>query len=242
MAIAKSNNKFTPIIASAAIFFGLTSLGLTLGYALIEFKQLERTVVVKGLSEREYPADQVVWPIQYIVVGNDLKDLYEELEKNSNTIRAFLADHGLPDEDVSVGFPAITDKSVHNYGSPSAPEFRYSAANTITVLSSEVAKTREVMRALSSLGKQGIAFTGDAYQMQTEYLYTTLNDVKPDMIEEATQNAREVAEKFANDSRSKLGKIRTATQGQFSISERDTNNPQIKKLRVVSTVEYYLVD
>jgi hypothetical protein len=62
------------------------------------------------------------------------------------------------------------------------------------------------------------------------------------MIEEATRNAREVAQKFAEDSDSRLGKIRQASQGQFSIEPRDTNNPHIKKVRVVSTVEYYLSD
>jgi hypothetical protein len=84
--------------------------------------------------------------------------------------------------------------------------------------------------------------TGGDYQSQTEYIFTRLNEVKPEMIEEATRNAREVAQKFAADSQSRLGKIRRASQGQFSISERDRNNPHIKQVRVVSTVEYYLSD
>jgi len=62
------------------------------------------------------------------------------------------------------------------------------------------------------------------------------------MVEEATTKAREVATKFAEDSQSKLGKIKRASQGQFSIAARDNNNPHIKKIRVVSTVEYYLSD
>lgn len=98
------------------------------------------------------------------------------------------------------------------------------------------------MRELSDLGKKGIVFSGGNYQSQTEYLFTRLNEVKPEMIEQATRKAREVAEKFASDSKSTLGKIRKATQGQFSISARDKNNPHIKKVRVVSTVEYYLSD
>lgn len=98
------------------------------------------------------------------------------------------------------------------------------------------------MSRLSELGKEGIVFTGGNYGSQPEYLFTRLNDVKPEMIEEATRKAREVAEKFATDSESKLGKIKRASQGQFSISTRDRNNPHIKKVRVVSTVEYYLSD
>ncbi len=101
---------------------------------------------------------------------------------------------------------------------------------------------RKVMGALSELGKQGIVFTTGDYESQTEYIFTRLNEVKPEMIEEATRKAREVAEKFASDSRSTLGKIRRASQGQFSISARDKNNPHIKKIRVVSTVAYYLSD
>ena len=98
------------------------------------------------------------------------------------------------------------------------------------------------MGSLSELGKKGIAFSNTNYQSQTEYIFSRLNEVKPEMIEEATRKAREVAEKFASDSQSTLGKIKRASQGQFSISARDKNNPQIKKVRVVSTVEYYLSD
>jgi hypothetical protein len=116
------------------------------------------------------------------------------------------------------------------------------ATRSVTVYSGRVEDVRTAMGGLLELGKEGIAFTGDAYQTPVEYLFTRLNDVKPEMIEEATRNARDVAQKFANDSQSLLGKIRRASQGQFSIEPRDTNNPHIKKLRVVSTVEYYLSD
>jgi hypothetical protein len=92
------------------------------------------------------------------------------------------------------------------------------------------------------LGKKGIVFTGVNYDSQSEYLFTRLNDVKPEMIEAATQKARHVAEKFAYNSDSQLGKTKKASQGQFSIDARDRNNPHIKKVRVVTTVEYYLSD
>jgi hypothetical protein len=98
------------------------------------------------------------------------------------------------------------------------------------------------MKKLFELGKQGIAISGQDYQTKTQFLFTNLNEIKPEMIEEATKNARKVAEKFAKDSDSKLGKIKKARQGQFSINERDSNTPHIKKVRVVSTLEYYLSD
>jgi len=99
---------------------------------------------------------------------------------------------------------------------------------------------RSVMSNLNQLGKQGIVFTGEDYQSKTEYVFTRLNEIKPEMIEEATTKAREVAMKVAEDSNSRQDKIRHASQGQFSINVRDKNNPHIKQIRVVSTVEYYL--
>ncbi len=112
----------------------------------------------------------------------------------------------------------------------------------MTVYTDNIGAVRAVMGSLSELGKKGIVFTGGDYLAKTEYLFTRLNEVKPEMIEEATRQARVVAEKFASDSQSTLGKIKRASQGQFSIDPRDRNNPHIKKVRVVSTVEYYLSD
>ena len=93
-----------------------------------------------------------------------------------------------------------------------------------------------------SVAKQGVTLAGEPHRNGAQFLFTRLNEVKPPMVEEATGKAREVALKFAQDSNSRLGKIRRASQGQFSISDRDKNNPHIKKVRVVSTVEYYLSD
>ena len=235
-------NRVNALILGAAIFLGLTGLGYLLGKAAIQVKQYERSVTVKGLSEQEYPADVVIWPIQFTLAGNELAALYATLEDNTARIRSFLHDAGIEVKEISVSAPVITDKSAQNYGGGQQPEFRYSALQTVTVYSGDVQRVRGVMSRLVDLGKQGIALTGGNYQNQTEYLFTRLNDVKPAMIEEATTKAREVAEKFAQDSNSRLGKIRRASQGQFTISPRDRNNPHIMKVRVVSTVEYYLSD
>jgi len=235
-------NKASALILGFFVFIGLSSLGYLLGDAAIEYKQYDRSVTVKGLSEREFEADIVIWPIQFSAAENDLDKLYDALEKSSLKTKAFLNSKGISPEEVTFSSPAITDKSAQQYGGNMKPEFRYTAFQTITVYSSNITAVRSVMGSLLELGKQGIVFTGDNYQSQTEYLFTRLNEVKPEMIEEATRKAREVAEKFATDSNSKLGKIKKASQGQFSISERDKNNPHIKKVRVVSTVEYYLSD
>lgn len=230
------------VILGLSLVLGLGLLGYLLGDAALGVKEYERSVTVKGLAEREVAADIVIWPIQFTEAGNDLGKLYRDIDASTAKIRAFLLKHGVAAEAISVDSPAITDKLAQQYGNNGRGEFRYTASQNVTVYSSDIPTIRTVMSSLSELGQQGIAFTGANYQARTEYLFTGLNDIKPEMIEEATRQARQVAEKFAEDSDSQLGKIRRASQGQFSITDRDNNNPHIKKVRVVSTVEYYLSD
>jgi hypothetical protein len=222
------------------ICVGLSVLGYTLGSSAIRFKEYERTVTVKGLSEQEQPADIAIWPIQFTRADNDLTLLYARLEADANDIRAFLKDAGFEDGEITVSPPAVTDKLAQSY--ESHVQFRYGATQTITVYTGKVEAVRKANNRLAELGRKGIAFSGEGYENKTEYIYTKLNDIKPAMIEEATQKAREVALKFAQDSSSRLGKIKSANQGQFSIEDRDKNTPYVKKIRVVSTVEYYLSD
>jgi hypothetical protein len=229
-------------ILGLLIAIGLAALGFLLGKAALDYRELERTVTVKGLSEREYPADIVIWPIQFTAAGNELAELYGEIEKSNEQIRGYLTLQGIEPDEITFSSPAITDKSAQSYGNSRPPEFRYTSTQTVTVYSKNIDRVRNAMKGLAELGKQGIVFSGGNYESRTEYLFTRLNDIKPAMIEEATTKAREVAQKFAEDSGSRLGKIRRASQGQFSISDRDRNNPHIKKVRVVSTVEYYLSD
>ena len=236
------SSKASAFILGIFVFGGLAVLGYLLGNAALQYKQYERSVTVKGLSEREYNADIVIWPIQFTAAGNDLQSLYSSIEASTADIKHFLGDKGIDSTEITFASPAITDKSAQQYGNNAKPEFRYTAFQTVTVYSKNIEAVRQVMSSLSDLGKKGIVFTGGDYQSQTEYIFTRLNEVKPEMIEEATRKAREVAEKFASDSQSALGKIKRASQGQFSIAARDKNNPHIKKVRVVSTVEYYLSD
>jgi hypothetical protein len=238
----QKNGHTGALILGVCIFIGLSALGYLLGNAAIEVKQYERSVKVKGLSEREFKADIVIWPIQFTAAGNDLGTLYNAIEHNTSKIKAFLVKNGVKPEEVTFSAPAIIDKSAQQYGNNAPALFRYTASQTVTVYSKNVDVVRGIRSKLSELGKQGIGFTGGDYQSQTEYKFIRLNEIKPEMIEEATRKAREVAEKFASDSQSKLGKIKRASQGQFSITNRDKNNPHIKKIRVVTTVEYYLSD
>ncbi|MBW1643630.1 MAG: SIMPL domain-containing protein [Deltaproteobacteria bacterium] len=237
----RDGNQKSAFILGAFIFLGLAFLGFFIGSSAIKFKEYERTVIVKGLSEKECPADTALWPIHFSAADNDLTELYESIEKDANEIIDFLKANGFEKQEINKSPPGIIDKLAQGY-EKSKIEFRYYATQTVTVYSNKIESVRSTMNKLAELGKKGIALTAGGYQNTTEYLFTRLNEIKPSMVEEATTKAREVAEKFAKNSNSKLGKIKTARQGQFSIKNRDKNNPHIKKVRVVSTIEYYLSD
>lgn len=235
-------SKASALILGLSICLGLALLGFLLGDAALTIKGLERSVKVKGLSEREYPADIIIWPIQFTAADNNLQTLYKTIEESTDKIIVFLKEHKVNTADITSNPPAITDKSAQRYGSSEPAQFRYSAVQTISVYSRDIDTVRSVMGILAELGKEGIVFNRDDYEAKPEYIFTKLNEVKPGMVEEATRKARAVALKFAQDSQSKLGKIKRASQGQFSITPRDKSTPHMKRVRVVSTVEYYLSD
>ena len=230
------------IIISLGFVIGLSLLASLVGSTALKYRDKERTVVVKGLAEHEYPADVVIWPISYQAAGNEMDRLYLDLETNHRKVRRFLEESGIQESDITINVPVVLDKYADNYGNTNEIAFRFSASQTVTVYSTEIDLIREAMSLLSSLGRDGVPLTNNGYDNQTQYIFSKLNSVKPEMIEEAIINARLVAEKFALHSNSTLGKIRSANQGQFSIDDRDSNNPHIKKIRIVATIEYYLAD
>lgn len=229
-------------ILGVSLIVGLVAAASIAANGFLEARAMERSVTVKGLSEREYVADIVLWPIQFTAASNDLDAIYQEIEASNKKIVAFLLLKGVNEQEISTSAPAIVDKLAQRYGGGDSGPFRYTATQTITVYSEAVADIRNIMSSMAELGQQGIVLNGDDYNSQPDYIFTRLNEIKPEMIEEATVNAREVAQKFAEDSQSTLGKIKRASQGQFSISARDRHNPHLKNIRVVSTVEYYLSD
>jgi hypothetical protein len=229
------------LILGAGICAGLALLGWFVAGGIVDFRALDRTVTAKGLSEREVKADIAIWPIRFDVANNDLVALTADMEAKSATVLEFLAANGFNDEEITLGTPAIVDRRAQRYGGPQ-DGFRYQGSVTVTVYSGDIEGVRSAMTRLVELGKKGIAVAGGDYDTRPQYLFTGLNDIKPDMIAEATRNARQVAEKFARDSDSDLGKIKKARQGQFSINDRDSNTPHIKNVRVVATLEYYLAD
>ncbi|MFY9115720.1 MAG: SIMPL domain-containing protein [Bacteroidales bacterium] len=231
----------TQRIEALIIAIALVVMGFLLKQGLAGFSGRERVVNVKGLSEVEVPADKVTWPLVYKEIGNNLQELYEKIRRNNATLTTYLVANGIDPEEISINAPEIIDMSAERYTS-SQVAYRYNVTSVVTVSSSKVDLVRKLISDQGELLKQGIAIVGGDYMYQTVYSFTGLNEIKPKMIEEATKNARAAAEKFAQDSESKLGKIKNASQGQFSITNRDENTPHIKRVRVVTTINYYLND
>jgi len=229
-------------LLGAFVCAGLLGLGYWATRGALDVKAMERSVTVKGLAEREVPADIAIWPIRFTDTGNDLVALYQTVQEHNSQVLGFLAKQGFKQDEISVSPPSIVDRQAQGYVNSNDIQFRYTATSTITVYTPDVERVRQGMTRLADLGKEGIAISGADMGAAAQFLFTGLNDLKPAMIEAATRNAREVASKFAADSDSRLGKIRRASQGLFSIQDRDSNTPYIKKVRVVSTVEYYLAD
>lgn len=221
---------------------GLIIMGACIADGLTSAFQSDRIVTVKGLSEREVPADKVIWPLVYKELGNDPAEMYERLATKNRKVIDFLKEKGIAEKEICESAIQVSDRQADSYDQNNVL-YRYKATSVITVTSSQVELIRKIMQSQSELMKMGIALVTEEYGTNiVKYEFTGLNKIKPDMIEESTKNARATAEKFAKDSESKLGKIRTASQGQFSIDNRDSNTPYIKRIRVVSTIEYYIED
>ena len=227
------------IVIAVALMAGLALLGVFISNGLGKIADSDRFVTVKGLAEREVMANKVTWTIPYYCVSNDIQELYNNLEYNQNYIIDFLVDNGIEVKEIYTSTPSISDRLAGQYA-PERLEYRYDASSSITVSTSKVETVMELMGQEFQLMKDGISI-GSEYGSGSSatFEFTDLNKIKPEMIEEATRNAREVAMKFAEDSESELGGIKNAYQGQFSI-DSDETTPQIKKVRVVTTVDYIL--
>ncbi|AXR07464.1 SIMPL domain-containing protein [Salinimonas sediminis] len=234
-------HKTSAAILAGGFTAGMITLGLLAGRTVIELKAWDRVVTVKGLAEQEVTADTVIWPLTFNVADNDIPALYATLEHQTKTIVDFLTEAGISPTEITTGQPGIIDKLASQYGAGQGVQFRYTGTATVTVYTGKVEQVRAIMGSAGQLINQGIVLAG-GYNGQAEYEFTGLNALKPAMVEQATLNARQVAQKFAHDSASQLGKIKQANQGQFSITPRDQQHPHLKKVRVVSTIQYTLVD
>lgn len=221
------------------LMIGLIVSAIVLGSAIKAARANDRIVSVKGLCEREVKADKAICPFAYKEGGDNLQQLYTTIETKNGVIIDFLREAGIADTDISIAAPKVVDTRTEWSGSQN--RYTYIVTSVVTVCTDKVDEIIQLQSRQGELLQKGIAMTNN-WEYQTVYSFTKLNEIKPSMIETATKNARETAEKFAADSESKLGKIKRATQGQFTITDRDSNTPYMKNVRVVTSVDYYLKD
>lgn len=227
-------------IAALVLAIGIVIAGYLLGNALVEARSTERAVSVRGFAEREVPANLALWPIVFTVTANDLGDLQRKVDEGTAKVQRFLA-ADFPAEQISTSAPRVQDREAQGMMGSGRQLDRYMAEVAVTVRSDRIDVVRKAIERTGELVKQGVAVIR-SYEYNTQYLYTDLDKIKPEMIAEATRDARRAAEQFAKDSGSKVGAIRRAQQGLFSIEDRDQFSPEFKKVRVVTTVDYYLGD
>lgn len=204
-------------------------------------KKYDRYVQVKGLSEREVDANMAVWPMNITLTGNDLISLRSEVERQNNEVYDFFIGLGFTGDEITQGMVNISDSRADPYSNDyQSQQYRYIAKSELTVRTSDIPKLQQALAESLELMSKGILLGSKNTWRPIEYIFTGLNELKPSMVEEATKNAREVAEKFARDSDSQVGNIRIARQGLFTINDRDENTPEIKIVRVVSTIDFQL--
>ncbi|MGD9596953.1 MAG: SIMPL domain-containing protein [Steroidobacteraceae bacterium] len=219
---------------------GIAAGGWFIGHGLLEARAADRYVTVKGLAEREAKADLVIWPLRYAVTADDLATLQRLSDDSERKVRAFLGQHFAGDE-VSVSAPQIQDRNAQGMADRGGNLQRYVAEVVVTLRSQRIDEVRKANELLGDLVKEGVALVQN-YESRTQFSYTGLDRIKPGMIAVATRDARKAAEQFAKDSGSKVGSIRNAQQGYFSIEDRDAFSPEYKQIRVVTTIQFFLED
>ncbi len=222
-------------ITAAIVAIGIALAGLFICLGINKVAVKDRAVTVKGLSTQDVKADYVVWPLRFGLMGNDLQDVYGEIADMQEVVRKFLIKKGFKESEIKDGNMSVNNNWASYYGDK--PEYHWTINTSIIVSTENVDLVILNQGCQTELLSKGYVINSDEWSI--DYQYNGLNELKPKMIEEATKNARAVAQKFAEDSNSKLGGIRRASQGQFSV-EDDSYQPWIKHVRVVTTLDYFL--
>lgn len=234
----------TFLFCGLAIALGPALGGYFIGKAIERFKTHDRTVVVKGLSEREVRADLALWDIHFRTGGDDLVVLNKKMANDKQLIIEFLKSNGFKEEEIKSGTANVTDKLARDYIDQKDIQNRYVIGDFVSIRTTNVDLVKKTTGELSDLIKKGIIVSGDP-----QFHYTRFAELRPQMIAEATKSARQAAIQFANDSGAHVGHIRSANQGAFSISGKDSYGDNSdynearsveKKVRVVSTVTFSL--
>lgn len=234
------------LLGAVAIFaVGLTTSGYALGDGFRRYKLAEqRSVTVRGVSERDVTADLATWSIAFSHEGTELSAVQHSVDQQARLVRAYFQRAGfrpgdVTDSDVSLSRTQPTDGD----GNPVGAQ-KLTVRRTIQLRTGDVMKARAAYAGQAGLLRDGVELSGSSIS----YNFTKLNELKPEMIAEATQNARRSADRFARDSGASVGSIKTASQGYFSVGARDGEDcddcgssggsSPFQKVRVVTTIDY----
>lgn len=238
------------LLRTVLLAAGIALAGFLAGHGLVRARQVDRFVTVRGLAEQEVRADLALWPLRLSAAANDVVSAQATVRQNLQAVRTFLGRFGIDSTQMELQELQVTDAFANPYTQPSQIANRYVVQQTLMVRTTQLDQVIAASQATGDLVSAGVVVTsGQEYGASgPTYLFTRLNDLKPEMIREATAQARAAAEQFAQDSRSRLGGIRQASQGVFQILARDQApgineaNQPAKIVRIVSTVEFYLRD
>lgn len=234
------------LLCAVLLAGGIAGAGWLVGQALVESRQPLRYVTVKGLSEREVRADLGFWPIRFVATGGTLEDARAALNRSEQAVRGYLSTRGFATEEINVQNIQVEDRAA-GYNAGSTPDaFRFVLTEDMLVTSAKVDELAGASRGIADLIASGVVFSTDAYSAGASFVFTGLNDLKNEMLAEATQRAKESAEQLATQSGASVGAIQTVNQGVFEILPaveipNDRPEKQIaKRVRVVSTITYFL--
>jgi hypothetical protein len=240
--------KLVGIVAALFVAAGIALAGWFVGTSLVESRQPLRVVTVKGLSERSVEANLGFWPIRFVATGPTLEAARASLETSEAAVRTFLGDRGFGEDEIQVQNVLVEDRAAGYSAGSMVDDYRFVLTEDLLVTTDRVAELADASRSVADLLRQGVVFSSDAYSAGASFVFTGINDLKSEMLTEATQRAKETAEQFATESGAQVGDIQTANQGVFEILPaveipNDRPEKQIdKKVRVVTTITYFLVD
>jgi len=228
------------LVLGLSLVLGLAIFGVQIGRAVKKGREFDRYLTVKGLAEREVKATLVIWPIRFSVAAEDLHILKAAMGANRALVLSYLQESGIDSKEIAQGLPVVSDREDERIQTNRPSLARYRGVVTLVVRSANVDVVKKAIQGADVLLEKGVTLVGDESGDKIEFIFDAVNEIKPDMIKEATANARAAAEKFAQDSKSKVGRIRRATQGVLEIEDRDAASPERKVLRVVTTVDFFL--
>ena len=194
------------------------------------FSEQGSYVEVKGLSEKIVKADTAIWSMSFDVKSNDIDSLYSGIEKNIETIKAFLKEKGFDEKEINVAPVNIYQDTYKDSA------FRYNSNNQVSVYTKKVDQAKSASNNTLLLVKKGVVLN----QNYISFQFSDLNSIKPEMLAEAIKNARTTASQFAKNTDSSVGSVTRGNQGVFEIEDKDPGSPEYKKIRLVSTLRFLL--